>query len=693
MKVAYANARFRAKAHDGANAHVRQFVQNAVALGHEIWMWPGVAHPLAKALPSNRLARTMKLREMDVLYVRLENDPAKACKWSVGATRKLIGRALHVWEFNTSPEYGLTRGWTQERVNGDIAEFKRLAPGCDLAVCVSEALSGYVRDRLGFKRAVTVPNGSDPDLYTPNATPPARVSKGPNVFNVLWIGSAYAAWHNFELLAGAARLLWERGNPDNIVFHLLGQGMTSMRDMPPNVHYYGMEDYEKLPHWMAAMDVGLCLYKPGASDYNSPLKVFDYMSSGLAVVSTAQPQVKELFETLAQTDLLVPPEDPAALAETLTRLARDRARVANVGAAARKLLIEKFTWRRAVTDTFAAIEALRRGEPLNPDKNSSRPYFSSQAKISCVMPMRNCASYVGEAVRSVLDQSAIVELIVVDDGSTDGSGDAVRAINDPRIKIVPGPKTGIADALNAGLAHATGELFCRCDADDAYAANRLAWQAQFLAEHPEFGAVCCGYRAVDEKLQPIADPVSNDQPGEITSELREGKGRTHFNTFLVRMEHVRALNGFRSYFIGTEDADFQLRLGDLTRVWFEPRIGYYYRLHGESITHTQRSRERKFFEQQARACQVQRQRGETDDVDRKLAPPPPANLADETIETGPQIQRLLLGQAWKEHRRGHRAAAMRTGWRAVAAGPSQLNAWRSLLALALKSPKSENGAA
>src|SRR5262245_35350079 len=82
MKLAYANARFRPTAHDGANAHVRQFVQNAVALGHEVWMWPGVAHPLARALPDGRLARLSTLREMDVVYVRLENDPAKACGWA-----------------------------------------------------------------------------------------------------------------------------------------------------------------------------------------------------------------------------------------------------------------------------------------------------------------------------------------------------------------------------------------------------------------------------------------------------------------------------------------------------------------------------------------------------------------------------------------------------------------------------------
>ncbi len=59
MKVAFANARFRPDAHDGANAHVRQFVQNTVAVGHELWMWPGVSHPAAKVLPPGRVALTM----------------------------------------------------------------------------------------------------------------------------------------------------------------------------------------------------------------------------------------------------------------------------------------------------------------------------------------------------------------------------------------------------------------------------------------------------------------------------------------------------------------------------------------------------------------------------------------------------------------------------------------------------------
>src|SRR5215213_408522 len=131
MRVAFANARFRAESHDGANAHVRQFVQNAVALGHELWMWPGVAHPQAHALPAKRLARTLKLRDMDVLYVRVQHDLATACTWSLGPTRSLIGNPLIVWEFNTVPEYGEYRKCSKEQIQHTIEGFRHFGRGCD----------------------------------------------------------------------------------------------------------------------------------------------------------------------------------------------------------------------------------------------------------------------------------------------------------------------------------------------------------------------------------------------------------------------------------------------------------------------------------------------------------------------------------------------------------------------------------
>jgi glycosyltransferase involved in cell wall biosynthesis len=327
-------------------------------------MWPPHIHPAAKPLPNGRFARLMKLREMDVLYTRVQHDCAKPLTWATGTTRKLMGDPLVVWEFNTVPEYGEYRGMTPAQIDAEIAKFRHHGRGCDLAICVSQHLADYVRTKLGIARTLAVPNGSDPDLYTPAAKPVARVSKGENVFNVLWIGSAFTAWHNFGLIADAARIVHAAGNPTNIVFHIIGPGMDQMRDMPPIVHYYGSEKYELLPHWMAAMDVGLCLYKPGPADYSSPLKVFDYMASGLALVATEQPQTREILTQLDQLDLLMPHDNPQLLADTLVKLSRDRARTKKLGEASRKLLIDKYTWRRAVADTFVEIDKVleeRRG--------------------------------------------------------------------------------------------------------------------------------------------------------------------------------------------------------------------------------------------------------------------------------------------------------------------------------------------
>jgi glycosyltransferase involved in cell wall biosynthesis len=102
----------------------------------------------------------------------------------------------------------------------------------------------------------------------------------------------------------------------------------------------------------------LNVYRPGPADYSSPLKVFDYMASGLTVVSTEQPQAREIFEKLGQLDLLVPSDRPDALADKLRMLAADRERVRKQGAAGRQLVIGHYNWSRATKDTFAELAKL-----------------------------------------------------------------------------------------------------------------------------------------------------------------------------------------------------------------------------------------------------------------------------------------------------------------------------------------------
>src|SRR5947208_350971 len=152
--------------------------------------------------------------------------------------------------------------------------------------------------------------------------------------------------------------------------------------------------------------------------------------------------------------------------------------------------------------------------------------------VSVLMPMRNARAFVATAVQSILaQQDANLEIIVIDDGSGDGSGDAVRAIDDPRVRLIEGPCRGIAAAFNAGLEAARGDIITRCDADDLYPPGRLSRQVQWLRLYEEFGAVCGGFATVSPRGRLITDMKCGDVPREVTGELRRGVVRTHFCTF------------------------------------------------------------------------------------------------------------------------------------------------------------------
>jgi glycosyltransferase involved in cell wall biosynthesis len=302
---------------------------------------------------------------MDLIYTRVEHHPPGSARWARSPYRQLLGSPLMVWEFNTVPEFGYVIGRSQCDVEGAIEGFRSAARGCDLAICVSGALADYVQANLGIERVLTVPNGSDPDLFRPDASPEQSVQRRSGQLNVVWIGSADLPWHNLDLLRETARRLWVAGERMRILFHVIGEGLPRTHDLPPNVHYHGAERYERLPHWLSAMDVGLVLYRSGPADYSSPIKLFDYMASGLTVVATEQPQVRHVFGQLGQLDLLLPRDDHEALASTLLSLAANLQRVRHQGELGRRLVIDHYNWNRAVRHTLAGVEMILQDRGLD----------------------------------------------------------------------------------------------------------------------------------------------------------------------------------------------------------------------------------------------------------------------------------------------------------------------------------------
>jgi glycosyltransferase involved in cell wall biosynthesis len=119
-------------------------------------------------------------------------------------------------------------------------------------------------------------------------------------------------------------------------------------------------------------------------------------------------------------------------------------------------------------------------------------------EVSVVLPVFNGAGTIARAVRSVLDQTLReIELIVLDDGSTDETADVVRAIHDSRLRLVSCDHQGVAAAANAATELAVAPIIARMDADDFSYPARLERQLHLLHEQ-DLDVVGCQVRILDE---------------------------------------------------------------------------------------------------------------------------------------------------------------------------------------------------
>ena len=106
--------------------------------------------------------------------------------------------------------------------------------------------------------------------------------------------------------------------------------------------------------------------------------------------------------------------------------------------------------------------------------------------VSVVIPLYNKVSYVHRAIDSVFDQSfEDLEVIVVDDGSTDAGGEVVAGIQDPRLRLIRQANAGVAAARNVGVRAARGRWVAFLDADDTWRPDRLARQFAALLRAPD----------------------------------------------------------------------------------------------------------------------------------------------------------------------------------------------------------------
>jgi len=257
-----------------------------------------------------------------------------------------------------------------ERARNGGLRLKRLAAAGECAVwraadrvfAVTSVLGTMIEARDVERNSIVVtPNGIDPALFA--SLPPRDAGRRP----VLGFVGFVRPWHGLDLVIEAMA-----ANPSlPFDFVIAGDGparaeleaLAARRGIRDRVRFVGLVPRADIPSLLAGFDIAL---QPQAVDYASPLKLFEYMAAGCAIVAPDQPNIREVLED-GRDSLLVPANDGAALWRAVVRLASDPALRARLGDNAKARIRERdLTWsgnaRRVIGCAEAAIRARSNGQ-------------------------------------------------------------------------------------------------------------------------------------------------------------------------------------------------------------------------------------------------------------------------------------------------------------------------------------------
>jgi glycosyltransferase involved in cell wall biosynthesis len=214
-------------------------------------------------------------------------------------------------------------------------------------------------------------------------------------------------------------------------------------------------------------------------------------------------------------------------------------------------------------------------------------------RVSVIMAAYNTERWIGAAIDSILGQTfSDFELLVVDDGSTDGTPEVIneRARKDRRIRIMQPGRVGVVEARNMAIREARGEYVAIMDCDDLSMPERFATQVAFLDTNPDVLAVTSGVAIIHSQLA-----VPNDISGLKTLTPPDGpvgcldgfnlSYKTVFHPpAMLRRTALIEIGLYRPLFTQSQDADLFLRLEEVGPVRRLPDVLCLYRRHLENTS-------------------------------------------------------------------------------------------------------------
>jgi glycosyltransferase involved in cell wall biosynthesis len=212
-------------------------------------------------------------------------------------------------------------------------------------------------------------------------------------------------------------------------------------------------------------------------------------------------------------------------------------------------------------------------------------------KVTVLIPVYNRERYVRDAIDSILAQTFTdFELLVIDDGSTDGSQEVVRSYCNPRIRLVCNEiNQGIPKTRNTGIRLARGEYLAFLDSDDWAYPERLAKQAAFLDNHPDYAAVSAWTDWMDEEGRPLRGIKRKAVSPEEIAAQRLFRSGLRNSASMARTVVLRNY-GHQEQYDTSEDFDLWSRIAAKHKLASLPEVLVRCRRHKSRITREQAHR-------------------------------------------------------------------------------------------------------
>ena len=266
-------------------------------------------------------------------------------------------------------------------------------------------------------------------------------------------------------------------------------------------------------------------------------------------------------------------------------------------------------------------------------------------KVTVLMSVYNGEKYLREAVDSILGQTfKDFEFLIVNDGSTDKSGEILESYNDPRIEIINNNKNiGISKSRNKGLRIARGKYIAVMDADDISLPRRLEKEVEFLEQNRNMGLVGTDYLIINEKGKVIHAVRCINGYRELKIKLLEGNQFAH-GSIMFKKECTKKVGFYREEFMLALDYDLILRISEKFEVSNIPEFLYKWRINIESVSVKKKALQDKYALMAIEFAKERRQSGK--DKLQSLKKEEIDNLLDELISSSE-------GQNKKEAAKGY----------------------------------------